>query len=326
MAKLLFLVPDKLDPTCFYRASGIAHDLESKSGHEITTLQSNEVPIQWQILSNFDLIMLQRPFTKNAADLCLYAKSMGKVIWVDYDDNLFALNPENPAYMTYVKPDVQENIKTCLKNADAVSVPTEYLRQVYSQFNKNIDVIPNAFNDGIFKRGELKKREKTALWRGPAAHIYDLMTYGKEINRVCEGFPDWEFKFMGYYPWFLSETKNKECIDGMDIINYFKKLCELAPSVVQVPLHDNPFNRCRSSIAALEGTYAGAAIVCPDWWNLPGTLSYTDTASYYEAMRSVLSGEVDVNVMNMEAWTYIQDCLRLSQVNVLRLNLINGLL
>ena len=324
--KILFLVPDKTDPTAFYRASGIAYDLEKKSGHEITTIQWNEVAISWQVLSNFDILMLQRPFTKTAADLCLYAKNMNKPVWVDYDDNLFCLNPENKAFHTYNNLETQENIKNCLKIADAVSVPTEYLRQAYSAYSKNIFVIPNAFNDGMFKRGELKKRDNKVIWRGPESHIYDLMTFGKEINRFCEGFPEWNFLFIGFYPWFLSKTQNKEFMPGLDIIMYFNKLYDLAPTILHVPLHDNTFNRCRSNVAFMEGTFAGALCVVPSWWNLPGTLSFTDTASYYEAMRSALAGEVDIAAQNHMAWDYINDCLRLSQVNVLRMELINSLI
>lgn len=324
--KILFVCPDLTDPTAFYRSSGIAHDLEDKSGHEITTIQWNQVPVHWQIICNYDVIMMQRPFTKVAADLCLYAKAMNRPVWVDYDDNLFCLNPENKAFNIYNDPATQENVKNCLKAADVVSVPTEYLRQYYSVYNQNIQLIPNAFNDNIFKRGILKKRENTVIWRGPESHIYDLMSFGREINRFVGEFPVFEFLFMGFYPWFLSETKNKGYLPGLDIILYFNKLVDLAPTVLHVPLHDDMFNRCRSNVAFLEATFAGAVTICPGWWNLPGTVPYDDPASYYEAMRSVLAGEIDVVAYNLMAWGYIQDCLRLSQINVLRLNLLKGLI
>jgi hypothetical protein len=322
---ILFLCPDRTDATSFYRAGGVAHDLENKSGHKIIVLNWGDTIINWQVISDFDIIMLQRPFTKVAADLCHYAKSMNKRVWADFDDNLFCLNPENIAFQTYNDPATQENIKNILKTADVVTVPTEYLRQEYSIYSKNIRVIPNAFNDGILIRGDLKPRTKNVLWRGPASHIYDMMTYGKEINRCTEEFPDWKFTFMGYYPWFLSETKNKEYHAGLDVIMYYKKLLDFAPSLVHILLHDNTFNRCRSNVAYIEGSWSGAACIVPAWWNVPGALTYTDAPSYYEAMRQVLAGEVDIKVMNMEAWAYIMDALRLSKVNVLRLNVINEL-
>lgn len=326
MAQILFLVPDKNDPTCYYRASGIAHDLRTRTGHTIDVLSWDQVPVTWQVISNYDLIMLQRPFTDIAANLIMFAKDMNKPIWVDYDDNLFTLNPENRAHQVYSSPGVQENVKNCLRNADVITVPTEYLKQCYLQFNRNIQVIPNAFNNNIFKKRELKKREKRVLWRGPDAHIYDLMTYGKEINRATQSFPDYQFLFMGYYPWFLADTENKGFIPGLDIIMYFKKIFELAPEVFHVPLHDNTFNRCRSNIGFIEGSWSGAACVVPGWWNVPGALSYNNPAEYYDAMRSLLSGEVNAEEMNKTAWEYITEYLMLSRINKQRAELINFLL
>lgn len=326
MAQILFLVPDKNDPTCYYRASGIAHDLKNRSGHEVDVLSWDQVPVTWQLISNYDIIMLQRPYTEVAANLIAYAKDMNKPIWVDYDDNLFVLNPENPAHQTYNSPAVQENVKRCLRAADVVTVTVEYLKQCYQQFNRNIRVIPNAFNDDIFRRRELKKREKRVLWRGPAAHIYDLMTYGKEINKLTQEHPDHEFMFMGYYPWFFAETQNKSFIQGMDIIMYHKKILDIAPEVFHVPLHDNVFNRCRSNIGFIEGSWSGAACVVPGWWNVPGALSYNNPSEYYDAIRAVLSGEVDAEKQNQIAWEYISEYLMLSRVNNQRVDLINILL
>lgn len=322
---ILFICPDKNDPTAFYRASGISRDLEKKTGWSIVTFQWGEVAITWQVLSNFDLVMLQRPFTKAAADICIYAQRMNKPVWVDFDDNLFALNPENKAFQTYTDPGVQEAVKQCLEQADVVSVPTEYLRQCYIKFNKNIWVIPNAFNDSLFVRGEMKKRENKVIWRGPESHIYDMMSFGPEINALTANFADWDFLFMGYYPWFLSATKNKGFVPGLEIIGYMHKLKELAPSVGHILLHDNVFNRCRSNVGYIEMSYAGAACVVPAWWSLPGALTYTDQSSYLEAMRTALAGEVDIEVMNREAWEYIMDVQRLSKVNVQRIELINSI-
>lgn len=326
MAKILFMLYDKNDPTAYYRASGISHDLSTRTGHTIDIMQWDQVVVTWALIAQYDLIMLQRPFTDVAANLILYAKDMNKPVWIDYDDNLFVLNPENKAHQVYSSPGVQEAVKSCLKNADAITVPTEYLKQCYLTYNKNIHVVPNAFNDGIFKKRELRNREKRVLWRGPDAHIYDLMTYGKEINRATKDFPDHQFLFMGYYPWFLADTENKGFVPGLDILMYFKRIFDLAPEVFHVPLHDNVFNRCRSNIGFLEGSWAGAACVVPGWWNVPGALSYNNPQEYYDAIRSLITGEVNAEAQNKIAWDYITDYLMLSRINKQRAELINFLL
>ena len=326
MAEILFLTIESQDTCAFYRSSGVLKDLRTKTDHNITLLQWNQYSLNWSLITQFDLIMIQRPFSKEALNICGYIRQCNIKLWIDYDDNLFALNPENPTYSLYNNPEIQENIKGILRLADVVSVPTEYLRQAYSEFNKNIILIPNAFNDILFKRSELKPRTNHCVWRGPEAHIFDLMSYSKEINELTKNFPEWRFMFMGFSPWFLSATNNKGHIPSMDIVLYMKTLFDIAPSCLHVPLHDNMFNRCKSNIAWIEGSYAGAICVVPSWWNVPGALSYTDGPSYYEAIRTILTGEVDKKKLNAEAWEFIMDTLALSKVNVERLQILNELL
>jgi hypothetical protein len=326
MAEILFLTVDSRDTCAFYRSAGVVKDLRRKTDDNITLVQMNQVALDWSFITQFDLIMIQRAFSKDSLNLCGYIKQCGISLWLDYDDNLFALNPENPTYALYNNPEIQANIKGMLKLADAVSVPTEYLRQAYSEFNKNIFIVPNAFHDSLFQRPELPKRTNNIVWRGPEAHIFDLMSYSKEINTITKEFPEWRFMFMGFSPWFLSDTNNKGNVPSLDIVVYYKTLFDMAPTCLHVPLHDNTFNRCKSNIAAIEGSYAGAVCITPGWWNMPGTIPYTDGASYYEAIRSVITGEVDKAALNKITWEYIMDVLPLSKVNVERLQIINSLL
>jgi len=326
MAEILFLTIQNADTCAFYRSSGVIKDLRRKTDDNITLIQWDQANMNWSLITQFDLIMMQRPFSRESLNLCNYIKQCNIKLWIDYDDNLFAVNPENQTYALYNNPDIQENIKGILKLADIVSVPTEYLRQIYIEFQKNIVVVPNAFNDLLFKRPELKPRTNHCVWRGPEAHIFDLMNYNRELSQIVKDFSEWRFIFMGFSPWFLADTNNKANIPSMDVVMYFKTLFDLAPSCMHVPLHDNAFNRAKSNIAYIEGSYAGAVCVVPAWWNVPGALSYTDGVSFSEAIRAILKGEVDKVAMNKIAWEFVMDCLILSKINIERLQLINSLL
>ena len=330
MLNILFLSYNQSEAISFYRSAGIANNLRKLSGHEITVANWDLVqPINWAFILNYDVIFFSRPHTLEALNLCNYVKLCGKKLWIDHDDNLLDMAPENKYYTIYMKDEKKKCIADIVRLADVVSVTNEYLREVFLPYNSNIVVIPNALNDTLFKRGTLKPRKKTMLWRGSDSHIYNLMLHQEPINRLIDEFPDYDFSFIGYYPWFLSPKKS--FIEGTDIILYHQMILNLAPSFVHAPISNDSFNRCRSPIAAIEAAYCGAATVAPTFWTaeggwkIPGTIPYHDVSSYYEAMKMCLSGEVDSVKQAAITFEFVMDVWSLSRVNKLRVELLKTL-
>ena len=328
--KILFLNPDRSHTCSFYRSGGIVNNLRKQLGANFTVdvISWPDLPTDWQMISNYDIIMMQRPYTSQMLDYAVHVKQMRVKLWLDFDDNLFTVAPENRAWPVFNDPNIQTYIKQLIALADVVSVTTEDLKQFYLPLNKNIVVIPNAFNDTIFRVDRVvHERENIVAWRGSDTHIYDLMAYAPAITKCTTDFPEYEFTYIGYNPWFFPAAKNIAFEKARDIVDYFSNLFNLKPAVVQVPLFDSNFNRCKSNIAFIEGAYVGAVCIIPEFWGkIPGTLSYNDKESYYEALRSVLAGEVDIKAMNEVAWQYVKDNLLLSKVNKLRVKLIKNLL
>jgi hypothetical protein len=330
MKKILFLNPDRGHTCSFYRSGGVVKDLRHQlsSDYTVDVVSWQDIPVDWQSILNYDIVMLQRPYQSTMLDFCKHVKQMNIKLWVDYDDNMFTVSPENRAWPIFSDPNIQKNIKAFLTLADVITVTNKDLQDFYLQFNKNVIIVPNAFNDSIFPvERVLPARTDNVVWRGSDTHIYDIMLYTSAINQVTSEFPQFEFTYVGYNPWFLEQGKNVTFHKALDIIDYFTTIYTLAPKVVQVPLFDSNFNRCKSNIAFIEATYWGAVAIIPEFWGeIPGTLSYKDNATYYEALRSVLAGEVDVKDMNDKAWVYIKENLLLSKVNKVRIDIINNLL
>ncbi len=323
---ILFILYNRAEASAFYRSTGIIHDLEHKGNYRINVIQWNEIGIDWSVISNYDVIFMQRAWTQAALDVCRFAQKHKKRIWIDWDDNLFQVNPENwKAYYTYTNPEIQKIMKQIIGLADVVTVTTDNLKAVLSSLNKNIKVIPNAFNDSMLCRSEPCKRTNNIVWRGGEGHIRDLWINASPLNKALKNFPDWRFMFLGFPPWFLDDHSNMGYLAMADITIYYQALYDMAPSCLHVPLADNPFYRCRSNVAYLEASYAGAVAIVPGWWDVQGALHYTDADGYYEALKSVLSGEVDVAVQNRIAWEYIMDELALSKVNMKRVEIIESL-
>ena len=254
MNRLLFLNYSNHDACSFYRSAGIAKDLKKK-GFDIDVAQIGDKTLYWSDLLMYDVVMIQRPYSADLIPFIKQIKIMGIKLWLDYDDNLLDVPEDNPAYTRYMQQNVKDNITTMLKLADVVSVTTNALKVAYQKHNPNIKVIPNAFNDGLFMRDsqkDLPKRKPIVAWRGSDTHQKDLMAYSSVNNSVDE-FPEWKFLFIGYNAWFLPKKDNRLFAPATDIIWYHYSLYDIAPSVMQVPLYDNPFNRAKSSIAAIEG-------------------------------------------------------------------------
>jgi hypothetical protein len=322
--EILFLTYNKTDACSFYRATGVAKDLRHKTGHNITVAEWKNMEMHWGTISDYDLIMIQRSHGKYGVDLCKHIKACKVPLWIDYDDNLLRIPQSNNKATDIFDADNRENIKQILRMADAVSVTTPELKKEFEPFSSNIWVIPNAHNDSILQpmQQSLKPREKVVAWRGTNTHIEDLSMVGAELDKLSVDFQNYRFLFVGYLPWFLNGANNMAYQKELDIIHYFNYMIKEAPTLLHVPLTDTKFNRCKSNIAFIEGSYIGAACIVPEWWNVPG-IPYHDNASYYQAMVGALSGGYDLNAIAEEAWEFIQDTLTLSKVNVLRVQLIN---
>ena len=324
--KILFVNPDSRHTCSFYRSAGIARNLRNQLGSDFTLDVASwaNVDISWSGIGDYDMIMFQRPWSKPMAKFCGHVKEMGAKLWLDFDDNLFTVGPENKAFQIFGNPEVQDSVKEMIQIADVLSVTTEDLKNDLAKLNDNIVVIPNAFNDGIFDvNRKLEERDNTVLWRGSDTHIYDMMTNAPAITKCTEEHPEWEFTYVGYNPWFLPASKNIKFVRSMDVIDFFNTVFDMKPGVVHIPLNDTNFNRCKSNIAFIEAAYWGAVALVPEWWGeIPGTIPYSDNDSYYEGLTSLLNGTVDLEAMNKLAWNYVKKNLLLSDVNKLRVDVI----
>jgi len=74
MAEILFLTIQNADTCAFYRSSGILKDLRRKTNHKITLIQWDQAQMNWSLINQFDLIMMQRPFSKESLNLSNYIK------------------------------------------------------------------------------------------------------------------------------------------------------------------------------------------------------------------------------------------------------------
>lgn len=328
---ILLLAQNKFDTTSFYRANGVFGNISKhlKGTINITSMDHKNMALSWADLMLFDVVVMQRPYDDSFKRLAIYVKDLNIPLWIDYDDNLLAVPPDNKQYVLYSDPAIKSNVTGFLSMADAVTVSTNKLKSEFKKYNSKITVVPNAFNQDLFKYRNIKKRNNVILWRGGETHQLDLMTHTAELVNCITKLSTWKWHFCGWYPWMLANqnTKNVFHSPGVDVVPYHKNIHNVAPKAMIVPLANHLFNHCKSNIAALEGIFAGAVCIVPDWeeWQIPGTLKYTNPAEFRGHLEDIYNCRVKVTELNETAWQYINDVYPLDIINLKRIEILKSL-
>jgi len=278
------------------------------------------------MIPGFDVLVIHSPNTDQDLRAMHLAKAYNVRIVVDYDDLIFQVPNVNPAHQHHGKPEIMENALNCYKLADQITVSTDALADYIEQtFNKRPEVVNNAHNDFIFpsfpaKMNEPQNGVNIVLWRGSSTHQGDMMAY----RDAFQEFDNIEYHFWGMAPdlfvgkqygGHLESWHYKPTEQG--IPRYFQNLSLLKPNYLVVPLEDTVFNRCKSKIAWLEATRAGAvclASALPEF-NKRGVFKFLGSEFLRRTFDEIDSNEISIQKFYLESVANIQENYLLSKIN-----------
>ena len=329
-------IPNPHDATSYYRAMPLT-TLGKTYPNDFNLDYARE--ISFSVAMKYHLAFFQRPSTGSELEAIKIFKRLGIPVIVDYDDLLFSLPTDNPAYQAYMNKQTQETIISIMRAADCIWVSTKELKRCiqlpHASLNEKVFVIPNCLDDTHLLIGDKKsppeKRTPSVLWRGSPTHERDVMEYAREITE-CSQDTRYSFVFAGWNPWFLTDVmkQNQAMVSGaLPVGEFMDFIYGNAPRIGMVPLHDSRFNRCKSNIAWLEMTWAGAAVLAPDWeeWKKPGITTYSNSDDFKIGLQSLLQSHPDrLLELNKMSWDHIQENFILSKVNHLRMDTIRATL
>jgi hypothetical protein len=322
--RILVVPSDPTYGTDLYRATGPFSRLD------IDIVKPDGKDFSWATLAGIDILFLQRPAVPTNIHQIEIAKKWNVPVLLDYDDDPFHLNPENPVYDIWNQEFVRASVREALKLADLVTVSTQTLKDVFLQEvpTANIRVVPNAVDDYMFSLEPFTgERSKTILLRGAGSHSKDWGDYKDGILQVLKDFPDYKLAIMGLHPEWVTEIPESQLrpFPFTDIPTYFDTLMEIRPELCIVPLSDNTFNRCKSAIGLYEGLIAGAVTMSSD---LPEFGEYC-SAWFHDSDHLVVMAH-DI-LKNKDIWNFyyeaqLESVPRLSQVNEMRKDIIEELM
>lgn len=178
------------------------------------------------------------------------------------DDLINDLDKTNP-FRKFIPPNARSRLKYALTNCDRLVVSTDFLAESYQHFIKDIIVVPNRLEKGIWLPLDSQKRtskKPRVGWAGGTTHEGDLILL-KEIIEQTREEVDWIF--FGMCPDKIRPLL-AEFHDIVPIGEYPSYLASLNIDIAVAPLAISPFNQGKSNLRLLEYGALGIPVVCTD--------------------------------------------------------------
>lgn len=213
-----------------------------------------------------DIIVIQMLHTIGSLNIFYSIKEAfpDKVVLAEIDDDILN-TPEHNQASPFYKPGTphREIALQQFKNSDGMIVSTPYLKELYSEFNKNIYIVENSLDFSLWNRVRNKKRKGQIRigWIGGGGHDEDLRLVAPAVHNITKKYPDVRFVFVNGVPEFLKGLKNVEFEIGYEFINkYHYFFGSFGLDIGLAPLVDNSFTRGKSNLRWLE--YSALKIPC----------------------------------------------------------------
>lgn len=193
------------------------------------------------------------------------------------DDDMLHTPTYNPAHVVYGQGSPFRRVAIDqFRISDAMIVSTPYLKEVYSEYNDNIYVVPNSLDFRIWDN--LRHRRNDGVirigWAGGASHDEDLQIVEPVVRKILEKHPTVHFCFVHGIPKFLRGIDRVETVNDFTRVDRYPQfLASRGFDIGIAPLVDNSFNRGKSNLRWLEYAGLGAPCVASNVGNFAETIT-----------------------------------------------------
>lgn len=226
------------------------------------------------IYNKVSYVIFQRSATKKQLELIDLFKTKispltgAKAIY-EIDDLLIDIPKWNYAYKYYQSEG--SCMKDIMRKCDGLVVSTQKLKDVYMQYNPNINVVPNHLAKFYWGEAEFRGRSNNIkpriLYPGSSNHFAQKGSKEKGgdfgetlINFIRKTTDEYEWHFMGGHPLEIKDLIDSGKISWhpwKSVYEYPAYLKSIKADFAIAPLSDGIFNECKSNIKMLEFTAAG---------------------------------------------------------------------
>lgn len=331
MKKVLIYSPNPLDGVSFYRQWGPLSQLPRERVQCSAFPNRAEELTHWTWFFNYDIAQVNRPHRPIDVIFVEHCKKFGLPVWLDYDDDLFAITPDNPVFETFSNKQAKECIEKVIKLADVISTSSLKLKTMLEKMNPKAKVwhIPNGIDDRLIQYRKDFGKMKRVAWRGSQSHLLDLFEFSQGITSGLKKMREGEMLFFGINPYMIEKPNGFEFHyhPTVNLIDFIGAMTDWNAAIHIVPLKATAFNEAKSHLAWLDATLAGSACLCPNnqEWDSPGMLyyKYGDRQDFDFKFRQMAGlSEKELKEKWEESWGSIEDHFMLSHLNLMRLSII----
>jgi O-antigen biosynthesis protein len=215
-----------------------------------------------------DLVVMQRVGTPVQVELVTAFQKNGVAVVVDVDDALHAIPRDNGSWAFWNRNPKHHwsHLDEACKRADLVTVTTDALATRYGKHGR-VEKLVNGLPEASYASDtSVPEHDRVVIgWSGVrASHAGDLGAAGDSLRRVIDEDPNVFVKIVGHHEW-AAETLRipKERVlpesGPVPLSEYHEAL--QGTDVAIVPLWDNPFNKSKSALKALEYQAVGARVI-----------------------------------------------------------------
>lgn len=282
-----------------------------------------------------DIVIWQPTHYGNTLDFFLEMQhKYQKPMLVEMDDNYVDVPEWSEAFNSFqANSNYRRAAVTQMKYADGMIVSTPYLRDVYSQFNERISIVPNSLDfkgDSKFvgwDKVSVRKHKGTRIgWIAGRAHFNDLMMVAPAIKEVLLRHPEVTFclvnsalkpscEYLGK-PFPFEGLKNIHYADRSVPINrYAKFMASLGFDIGIAPLVDCNFNRSKSNLRWLEYSALHLPTVATSISNFKESIQHgqtgflihdNDLQKWVEALEYLISDDVSRETIGNNAYKQVK--------------------
>lgn len=265
---------------------------------------ANEMQKAFDIIKEYDIVFSSYHADPTAYSMLKVACDKAGVQFImDVDDDMFAVNPDNPFW---VKMDDEKCywMQCMIRDNNWISTTTEKLAKVFRDRREqapdtvfvNKNCITDDYKENIFDNGD----DIVIGYFGGSSHYADLHDTGiaEALQKLMHENKNIRFKAVGMPMDKYLPRKRYQFVDGKRGDGWLNELYpNLNMDIAIAPLDKNIFNNGKSNIKWQEATRAGACFVASDFGPYEGLenavlIPENTSEAWYKALKSLTDSKV----------------------------------